>query len=123
MCASRRPRLARAAVLAMLITGAAFAAAPGSEGDARSDAKSGAQVRRVWVLSEPAGYGSGNRNREIVVYELVCEQGKMTKISDGFEVASGPKFGEGWVLRTQTAMTEDGAQEQLQQALADICGI
>lgn len=91
--------------------------------EARTKAHNGAEVRRVWVLSDPSGYGSGNRTREIVVYELVCEEGKMTKVSEGFEAATGPKFGDGWVLRAQTALTAAAAQEQLEHALADVCGI
>ena len=58
-----------------------------------------------------------------MVYELVCEEGKMTRVSEGFEAASGPKFGQGWVLRAQDALTAAAAQEQLQHALADVCGI
>jgi len=58
-----------------------------------------------------------------MVYELVCEQGKMTRVSEGFEAASSPKFGQGWVLRAQGALTPAAAQELLQHALADVCGI
>jgi hypothetical protein len=79
--------------------------------------------RRVWVLSDPDGYGSGNRPREIVVYDLTCESGKLVRISEGAAVASGPKLGQGWVIRTPSAPDEAIAQEQLQRSLADICGI
>ena len=107
------------------IVGAGLGAEPGLDRDAKTKAHQGIEVRRVWVLSEPDGYGygSGSRTREIVVYELVCEQGKITKMSEGFVTGSGPKFGEGWVLRTRAAPSAEAAQEELQLALADICGI
>jgi hypothetical protein len=47
----------------------------------------------------------------------------VTSVSEGFEAASGPKFGQGWVLHTQDALTAAAGQEQLQRALADLCGI
>jgi len=107
------------------IVGTGLSAESGLDRDAKTKVPPGAEVRRVWVLSEPDGYGygSGSRTREIVVYELVCEQGKITKVSEGLVTGSGPKFGEGWVLRTRAAPSAEAAQEQLQQALADICGI
>jgi hypothetical protein len=83
----------------------------------------GAEVRRVWVLSEPTGYGSGNRTREIVIYDVTCEEGKMNRASESFQSTGAPGFGA-WVLRTQTGPTGAGAtQEQLQRALADVCGV
>lgn len=91
--------------------------------DAQTSVHSGAQVRRVWVLSEPSGYGSYNHTREIMVYDVVCEEGKMTRISEGYETSSEPKFGQGWVLRVQTKLTAAAAEEQLKQKLADICGV
>ncbi len=111
----------RIALALLVAAGAAQGYQTQFDRDARATAHR--EVRRVWVLSDPAGYGSANRQREIVVYELVCEQGKMTKVSEGFEAGTGLKFGEGFVLRTQTALTAAAAQEQLQHALADICGI
>jgi hypothetical protein len=107
------------------IVGTGLGAEPDLDRDAKTKAHQDIEVRRVWVLSEPDGYGygSGSRTREIVVYELVCEQGKITKMSEGFVTGSGPKFGEGWVLRTRAAPSAEAAQEELQLALADICGI
>ena len=58
-----------------------------------------------------------------MVYDVICQEGKMTRLSDGFAAASGPKLGEGWVLRMQTALTAADAEEQLKQKLADICGV
>jgi hypothetical protein len=103
--------------------GSALADEAAFDREARAKARGASEVRRVWVLSDPASYGYGNRQREIVVYDVVCEEGKMTRVSEGFETASGPKFGEGWVLRTQAALSAAAAQEQLQHALADLCGI
>jgi hypothetical protein len=91
--------------------------------DAQTGVRSGAEVRRVWVLSDSSGYGSYNRTREIMVYDLICEEGKMTRVSEGFATTSGPKFGEGWVLRVQAPLTAAAAEEQLKKKLADICGI
>ena len=107
------------------IVGTGFGAQSDSGRDAPLTAQESIEVRRVWVLSESDGfgYGSGSRSREIVVYDLVCEQGKITKVSEGFVTGSGPKFGEGWVLRTRAAPSAEAAQEELQLALADICGI
>ena len=47
----------------------------------------------------------------------------MTRVSEGFEVARGPKFGEGWVIRTHGALSAAAEQEQLKRAFADVCGI
>lgn len=107
------------------IVGTGLAAESNEGRDAQSTTQKSSEVRRVWVLSEPDGYGyaSGSRSREIVVYDLVCEQGKITKVSEGFVTGAGPKFGEGWVLRTRAAPSAEAAQEELQLALADICGI
>ena len=107
------------------IVGTGLGAESDLDRDAKTKAHPGIEVRRVWVLSEPDsyGYGSGSRTREIVIYDLVCEQGKITKVSEGFVTGSGPKFGEGWVVRTRAAPSAEAAQEQLQIALADICGI
>jgi hypothetical protein len=106
-----------------LLVAAGVAHGDQTKADREATATAHPEVRRVWVLSDPAGYGSANRQREIVVYELVCEEGKMTKVSEGFETGTGPKFGEGFVLRTQTALSAAATQEQLQRAFADICGI
>jgi len=106
----------------LAIAGQALADDGSFDREARTKAH-GSEVRRVWVLSDPSSYGYGNRQREIVVYDVVCEEGKMTRVSEGFGSPSGPKFGEGWVLRAQTAPTPAAAQEQLQHALADLCGI
>ena len=105
--------------------GTGFAAESEVDRGAPTKSPPGAEVRRVWVLSEPDGYGygSGSRAREIIVYELVCEQGKLDKISEGFETSSGPKFGAGWVVRTRVAPSAAAAQKELQLALADICGL
>ena len=105
------------------VAGQACGAESTFDSDARTKAHNGVEVRRVWVLSDPSGYASDVRRREIMVYELVCEQGKMTRVSEGFEAASSPKFGQGWVLRAQGALTPAAAQELLQHALADVCGI
>jgi len=107
------------------IVGTGLGAEPDLDRDAKTKAHQGTEVRRVWVLSEPDGYGygSGSRAREIVVYELVCEQGKITKMSEGFVTGSAPKFGEGWVLRARVALSAAAAQQELQLALADICGV
>jgi hypothetical protein len=91
--------------------------------DASAKARSGGEVRKVWVLSEPTGYSAANGTREIMVFDVSCEQGKLTRVSEGFETSSGPKFGEGWVVRTQRALTPAVAEEQLQRVLADVCGI
>jgi hypothetical protein len=91
--------------------------------DAPAKAQNAGDVRRVWVLSEPAGYAAANGAREIMVFDVFCEQGKLKQVSEGFEASSGPKFGEGWVVRTQAALTPAAAQQQLQKALADVCGI
>ncbi len=91
--------------------------------DASAKAQKGGEVRRVWVLSEPAGYAAAAGTREIMIFDVICEQGKLTRVSEEFEVKTGPKFGEGWVVRTQAALTAAAAQEQLQKALADVCGI
>jgi hypothetical protein len=107
----------------MLVTGAQASADEASNRAAHPQAHGEVQTRRVWVLSEPDGYGSGSRQREIVVYDLVCEEGKMTQVSEGFEVATGPKFGEGWVIRTHGALDAAAAYEKLKRALADVCGI
>jgi hypothetical protein len=115
---ARRFRQLFAVVL--LVTGAQ-ALADASNG--RAQANGEVQARRVWVLSDPDGYASGSRQREIVVYDLTCEEGKMTRVSEGFEVASGPKFGEGWVIRTHGALSAAAEQEQLKRAFADVCGI
>ena len=124
MKAGRRAWRAQLFVTALLIiAGQALADEANFDREARTKAHGSSEVRRVWVLSDPASYGYGNRQREIVVYDVVCEEGKLTRVSEGFESASGPKFGEGWVLRTQTALTPAAAQEQLQHALADLCGI
>lgn len=122
MKAARRASRGQLFVMALLaIAGQALADEASFEREARTKAHS--EVRRVWVLSDPVGYASGSRHREIVVYDVVCQEGKMTRLSEGFESASGPKFGEGWVLRTQAALTAAAAEEQLQHALADLCGI
>jgi hypothetical protein len=91
--------------------------------DASAKAQKGGEVRRVWVLSEPAGYAAAGGAQEIMVFDVSCEQGKLTRVSEGFEATRGPKFGEGWVVRTQAALTPAAAQEQLRKALADVCGI
>jgi len=105
--------------------GTAFGDQSDSGRDAAPTARQSLEVRRVWVLSEADGfgYGSGSRSREIVVYDLVCEQGKINKVSEGFVTGSGPKFGDGWVLRTRAAPSAEAARQELQLALADICGI
>jgi hypothetical protein len=105
---------------ALVVTGAQALAAASN---GRAQANGEVQARRVWVLSDPDGYASGSRQREIVVYDLTCEEGKMTRVSEGFEVASGPKFGEGWVIRTHGALSAAAEQEQLKRAFADVCGI
>ena len=101
----------------------AFAEQADFDREAQTKAHSGPNLRRVWVLSEPSAYGSNGQQREIVVYDVVCEEGKMTRVSERFEAASGPKFGEGWVLRAQVGFTAAEAKERLQRALADMCGI
>ena len=110
---------AQLVAVALLMTGAQASA----DEAANRAAHPQTQARRVWVLSDPDGYGSGSRQREIVVYDLTCEEGKMTRVSEGFEVASGPKFGEGWVIRTHGALSAAAEQEQLKRAFADVCGI
>jgi hypothetical protein len=114
-------RICVAGFLALMMP--CFADEAPSARPAPGQAKGGPEVRRVWVLSDQPGYSASNRAREIVVYDLVCEQGKMIKVSDGFEVPSGPKFGEGWVVRARGALTAGAAEEQVRQALADVCGI
>jgi hypothetical protein len=74
-------------------------------------------------LSDPSGYSAAAGGREIMIYDLVCEQGKMTKVSDGFAAASGPKFGQGYVVRTPNALSAQAARAQLERVLADVCGI
>jgi hypothetical protein len=116
-----RARVCVAGLLA--VAGQGLADQSSIDREAPIESHNGLEVRRVWVLSDPSDYGSGNGRREIVVYELVCEEGKLTKMSEGFEVATGPKFGEGWVLRAQTGLTPAAAQKRLERALADVCGI
>lgn len=112
-----------AAVVSAFLLGAGAVHAADVDPHRDETASAAPEARRVWVLSDPDGYGSGNRPREITVYDLTCESGKLVKISEGFAVASGPKFGQGWVIRTPSAPDEAIAQEQLQRSLADICGI
>ena len=123
MSSVRALRWRRLVAVALLVTGAQASADEASSRAAHPQAIGQIQARRVWVLSDPDGYGSGSRQREIVVYDLVCEEGKMTRVSEGFEVASGPKFGEGWVIRTHGALDAAAAQEKLERAFADVCGI
>jgi hypothetical protein len=58
-----------------------------------------------------------------MIYDLVCGQGKMTKVSEGFEANSGPKFGQDYVVRTAHAWTAQAERAQLERVLADVCGI
>ena len=110
-------------VAALVLFDAHVRAADPSNREVGEQAPDVSQTRRVWVLSEPGGYGSGARQREIVVYDLVCEQGKLTRVAEKFEAATGPKFGDGWVVRTQPGLNDAATEEQLQHTLADICGI
>ena len=90
---------------------------------AASSGDKGLEVRKVWVLQEPTGYGSEHRTRQITVYEVVCEEGKMTRAAETFQTATAPAFGSGWVLRTQSGPDGEVSKEQLQRALSDVCGV
>jgi len=102
---------------------AAVAADSQFDQDAQTAAHSSGEVRRVWVLSDPAGYSAAAGAREIMVYDLVCEQGKLNNVSEGFEAKSGPKFGQGYVVRTPLALTAQAARAQLDRVLMEVCGI
>jgi hypothetical protein len=116
-------RLWAHAIANVVLASAAFAADSQFNHDAQTTAHSGAEVRRVWILSDPGGYSAATGRREIMIYDLVCEQGKMTKVSEGFEAKSGPKFGQGYVVRTPHALTAQAERRQLERVFADVCGI
>jgi hypothetical protein len=66
--------------------------------EASAKAQNGGEVRQVWGAVRADRLLSGQWNTGDHGFDVICEPGKLSRVSEGFETSSGPKFGEGWVV-------------------------